>query len=53
MILGTFLEIAGFYHIVNRGVERRNIFLEPEDYDFFMKLLSTFEKNYELTNYLF
>ena len=23
----------GFYHIINRGVERRNIFLEPDDYD--------------------
>ena len=26
---------AGFYHIINRGVERRNIFIESEDYDKF------------------
>jgi len=25
---------AGRYHIINRGVERRLIFLEPEDYEF-------------------
>lgn len=31
---------AGFYHIINRGVERRNIFLEPEDYDVFLKILN-------------
>jgi len=30
---------AGFYHIINRGVERRDIFLEPEDYDKFLIIL--------------
>ncbi|SMP89173.1 hypothetical protein SAMN06314042_11619 [Epsilonproteobacteria bacterium SCGC AD-308-O04] len=29
----------GYYHIINRGVERRNIFLEPEDYNRFLDLL--------------
>ena len=26
----------GHYHIINRVVERRSIYLEPEDYEFFM-----------------
>ena len=30
---------AGHYHIINRGVERRAIYLEPEDYEFFLDLL--------------
>jgi len=29
---------VGFYHIISRGVERRNIFLESEDYDKFSDL---------------
>ena len=34
----------GFYHIISRGVERRDIFLEPEDYDKFLNLLSEMKK---------
>jgi REP element-mobilizing transposase RayT len=30
---------AGCYHIINRGVERRSIYLEPKDYEFFLDLL--------------
>ena len=26
------IEIAGYYHVVNRGVEQRIIFKEDEDY---------------------
>ena len=26
---------AGCYHIINRGVERRDVYLEAEDYSFF------------------
>ena len=29
------IEIAGYYHIVNRGVEQRNVFLEADDYEYF------------------
>ena len=47
------LDITGFYHIINRGVERRNIYLEPEDYDFFLDLLSTFLKDYDITVHVF
>ncbi len=33
------IEIPGYYHVVNRGVEQRKIFLDPEDYDFFEELM--------------
>ena len=26
----------GIYHIINRGVEQRNIFLDSNDYEFFL-----------------
>lgn len=38
----------GFYHIINRGVERRNIYLEAEDYDFFVSLLTKLSKDYNV-----
>ena len=38
----------GFYHIINRGVERRNIYLEAEDYVFFLSLLQTSKKDYNI-----
>ena len=31
---------AGHYHIINRGVERRAIYLELEDYEFFLLLFT-------------
>jgi len=33
------IEIAGYYHIVNRGVEQRNVFLEADDYEYLEELL--------------
>jgi len=33
------ITIAGYYHIVNRGVEKRKIFMQDEDYDIFMDIL--------------
>jgi REP element-mobilizing transposase RayT len=44
---------AGYYHIINRGVERRNIYLEPQDYDFFLDLLLKLSKDYEITIHAF
>lgn len=32
------LEQGKYYHIYNRGNNRENIFLEPKNYDYFMKL---------------
>jgi len=38
----------GHYHIINRGVERRLIFLEPQDYEFFLDLLLKLTKEYHI-----
>lgn len=40
------LDMAGFHHIVNRGVEKRKVFLDEDDFEFFLNLLcSLCEKN--------
>jgi REP element-mobilizing transposase RayT len=31
--------MAGFHHVINRGVEKRNVFLNEEDFDTFLDLL--------------
>lgn len=33
------VEEIGFYHVINRGVERRDIFLDNEDYEKFLEIL--------------
>ncbi len=33
------IELAGYHHIVNRGVERREIFSEAEDYEKFLEIV--------------
>lgn len=33
------VDLAGYHHVVNRGVERREIFSEAEDYEKFLELL--------------
>jgi len=33
------VEMAGYHHVVNRGVEQRNIFLEDENNDTFLKIV--------------
>ncbi len=33
------IDVVGYYHVLNRGVERRAIFLDDCDYDYFMSLL--------------
>jgi REP element-mobilizing transposase RayT len=43
----------GNYHIINRGVERRNIYLEPKDYEFFLDLMVKLSKDYEITVHAF
>ncbi len=39
----------GMYHIVNRGVERRKVFLQAEDYDTFLSLLKEMLENFNIT----
>ena len=33
------IEIPGYYHIVNRGVERRKVFHSDEDFEYFLNLI--------------
>jgi len=33
------LDMAGFHHVVNRGVEKRNIFIDQDDYKYFLELI--------------
>ena len=39
----------GFYHVINRGVAKRAIFLQPEDYDKFLNLLEQIKKDENIT----
>ncbi len=43
------IEIPGYYHIVNRGVERRVVFKDNDDYVYFIELLCHHSKNYNIT----
>jgi len=36
------MKSIGFYHIVNRGVERRNIYLDEEEHVKFLEILVVF-----------
>ena len=42
------IEIAGYYHIVNRGVEQRIVFKEADDYEYFEELLCFYVKSYHI-----
>jgi len=44
---------AGCYHIINRGVERRDVYLEAEDYSFFLDLMLKFAKDYKIIIHAF
>jgi REP element-mobilizing transposase RayT len=43
------IEIAGYYHIVNRGVEQRVIFQNAEDYEKFEELMCYYAKSHGIT----
>lgn len=43
------IEIAGYYHIINRGVEQRVVFKEPSDYEYFEELMCFYVKSYNIT----
>lgn len=40
------IEINGYYHIINRGVEQRVVFTEPADYEYFEELMCFYAKSY-------
>ena len=31
------VEMAGYHHVINRGVEQRNVFLDEADFNAFLK----------------
>ncbi|WP_256444084.1 hypothetical protein [Sulfurovum mangrovi] len=33
------IEIAGYYHVINRGVEQREVFKDIKDYEYFEELM--------------
>ena len=43
------IEIAGYYHIINRGVEQKVIFKEAEDYEYFEELMCFYAKSFGIT----
>ena len=47
------IEIPGYYHVLNRGVERRSVFLEPEDYEHFIELMCSYARDFgiQIHNY--
>ncbi|MEY4504982.1 MAG: hypothetical protein RL154_1279 [Pseudomonadota bacterium] len=47
------ITINGFYHIINRGVERRNIFLNKEDYEKFLLILKDVSNGFNFTIHAF
>ena len=43
------IEIAGYYHIVNRGVAQQAILREPSDYEYFEELMCFYMQSYGIT----
>ena len=43
------IDIAGYYHIVNRGVEQRDVFINPKDFEKFLNILNTVSLKFNVT----
>jgi len=43
------IELAGYYHIINRGVDKMNIFRHRDDYEYFEELMCFHMKSYGIT----
>jgi len=43
------IEIVGYYHVINRGVEQRTIFEDAQDYEYFEELMCFYAKSYGIT----
>ena len=43
------IEITGYYHVINRGVEQRVVFEEMQDYKYFEELICLYTKSYGIT----
>jgi len=44
---------GAFYHVINRGLERREIFKHPKDYEYFLDLLSHIYEKYGVIVYAY
>ena len=42
------IDLAGFHHIINRGVNRSDIFLQDEDYDIFLQIICKACRSYRV-----
>ena len=47
------LNLAGFYHIINRGIEKRDIFLEESDFVKFLSIIDEYVKICDFKIYSF
>ena len=45
-----FYDSNSYYHVYNRGVEKRNIFIEDEDYAVFLNLFKRYLSDYPVTD---
>ena len=43
------IELAGYYHIINRGVAQMAVFKEPADYEYFEELMCFYMQSYGIT----
>lgn len=43
------IEQVGYYHIINRGVNKMNVFRHPDDYAYFEELMCFYMKSYGIT----
>lgn len=43
----------GYYHVLSRGVERRRVFLEKEDFHYFLTLLAHIKDQFSITVHAF
>ena len=43
----------GYYHVISRGVERRKVFLDDEDFDQFLQILISVKSSYKITVHVF
>ena len=42
------IDLAGYHHVINRGVNRSNIFVDKSDYDTFLKIVCKACKSYKV-----
>lgn len=47
------ITLPGFYHVISRGVEQRNVYLEDEDFQQFLDILLFVKNNYNLVVHSF